>query len=265
MNQIEFNIILPSNSSMKYYPNNTTTNYSTRLPREIELYGEWSVGLSEIHIPCTTLHLRREDTQIAFGDSDPPYFQHGVYNSIQDLVKAINKGVLLYNNNLRCDEIFYDEIGGFVSIVGYSENFKNCKTFELSTIVWRILGYEQGLEVVALSDEAEKKNNINYTLIGKQPASLSRAIPDQLFVYSNLCEPCIVGDTHAPLLRIVDLDAKEFSFGSTIVKRFSPINYVPLLNNRFQTIDIDIRDQFGKSIPFEFGTLTAVLHFKRQF
>ena len=83
------------------------------------------------------------------------------------------------------------------------------------------------------------------TYTGKHHASLARAIPDQLFVYSNLCEPCMVGDTNAPLLIIVNVEAKNFSFGSTIVKKFAPINYIPLLNNRFQTIDIDIRDQFG--------------------
>lgn len=101
--------------------------------------------------------------------------------------------------------------------------------------------------------------------IGCQPASLTRAIPTQIFVYSDICEPAIVGDTHAPLLRIVNINAREFKFGSTIVKSFAPVHYVPVLRNRFQTIDIDIRDQFGKPIPFEFGTLTLVLHFKREF
>ena len=98
--------------------------------------------------------------------------------------------------------------------------------------------------------------------MAKHPASPARAIPDQLFIYSDLSEPCIVGDTHAPLLRIVNLEAKKFNFGTTIAKRFDTINYVPLLNNRFQTIDIDIRGQFGQSIPFEFGMLTVTLHFK---
>ena len=124
--------------------------------------------------------------------------------------------------------------------------------------VKRILGLEDGFSLI-------KSSGGERTFIGKHPASLARAIPDQLFVYSNLCEPCMLGDTSAPLLRIVNVEAKDFSFGSTIVKKFAPINYIPLLNNRFQTVDIDIRDQFGNAIAFEFGTLTVTLHFKREF
>lgn len=267
MNLNDFSIVLPSNSSKKYFPNNTTTNYSTRLPREVELYGKWFVGISEIHIPCTTLHLRREDTLLT-GDraeSQDLHFQYGTFDSIHSLVGAINDALPLYNTKKDvCQKLFYNEKGGFVSIGFLSRNgsVRMCNSPILTEPVKRILGFEEGI-IPAIDKHTIGEYALRY--VGSQPASLARGIPDQLFVYSNLCEPSIVGDTHAPLLRIVNLEAKQFNFGSTIVKKFSPVNYIPLLNNRFQTVDIDIRDQFGKPIPFEFGTLTVTLHFKKEF
>ena len=47
-----FHLMLPSNSSMDIYPNNTTAQYATKLPRRIELDGgNWSVSLKDISTP----------------------------------------------------------------------------------------------------------------------------------------------------------------------------------------------------------------------
>ena len=42
-------------------------------------------------------------------------------------------------------------------------------------------------------------------IVAERPATLSRVIPDQMYVYTNICEPYTVGDTQASLLRIVSL------------------------------------------------------------
>jgi len=52
-----FHLTLPSKSSMDYYPENTVARFTTKLPSNIDLDGEWEVGLSEIglsvpsHVP----------------------------------------------------------------------------------------------------------------------------------------------------------------------------------------------------------------------
>ena len=43
-----FHMILPLNSSMKTYPDNTLNHYVTALSNRIELDGDWEVVLSEI-------------------------------------------------------------------------------------------------------------------------------------------------------------------------------------------------------------------------
>jgi len=48
-----FYVTLPSNASMKYFPDNTQSNWITLMNPPIELTDDWEVGLSEIHIPTT--------------------------------------------------------------------------------------------------------------------------------------------------------------------------------------------------------------------
>lgn len=259
--QNEFSIVLPSNSSMKYFPDNTTTSFSTRLPKELELTGKWMVGISEIHVPCTILHVRRKDAKIA--DDPETYFAHGTYESVQILIRAINEALAVYHKSNQEEMLYFDEKGGYVSFRKFPLKGKP-RTF-LSNIVKRIIGFEGGTVVTNIPVREGSSALSDLMILGKHPACLARALPDQLFVYSNICEPSIVGDTHATLLRIVNLEARKANFGTTIVKRYSPITYVPVLSNRFQIVDIDIRDQFGNNIPFEFGTLTVTLHFKREF
>lgn len=56
----QFFVVLPSNSSMHVYPDNTTTHFSTYLPQQINLDGAWSVALTEIQIPMTMYHINKK-------------------------------------------------------------------------------------------------------------------------------------------------------------------------------------------------------------
>src|SRR3954463_12929451 len=46
-----FYLTLPSNSSQEYFPENTKTEFTTKLASTIELTNEWEVGLAEIMFP----------------------------------------------------------------------------------------------------------------------------------------------------------------------------------------------------------------------
>jgi len=76
----------------------------------------------------------------------------------------------------------------------------------------------------------------------------------------------ITGDVRTPLLRIVPIEIRShnYEFGANLVKHFSFPNYIALQRTNFRTIEIDIRDHLENKIPFEFGTLTVTLHFKRR-
>ena len=78
-------------------------------------------------------------------------------------------------------------------------------------------------------------------------------------IYTNICESYTTGDVHSLLLYAVSLNIEEYTYGAKRVKSFSPPMYLPLLFTSLQTIEIDIRDQLGHPIPFDYGTLSVTL------
>ena len=80
-----------------------------------------------------------------------------------------------------------------------------------------------------------------------------------LYVYCNLCKPQIVGDTLAPLLRIVDSKGKD---GQNIVKFYGQPHFVPLRKKYIDVIQINISDDTGNIISFTLGKVICKLQFR---
>ena len=76
-----------------------------------------------------------------------------------------------------------------------------------------------------------------------------------LCVYTNVVDSRVVGDSVAPLLRIVPLEGKH---GDVVSKSFGNVH------KEFKTIDIDIRDDTGRRVPFERYKVTVTLHVRRR-
>ena len=91
-NSEDFYLVLPSNSSMTYFPENTTTCFTTHLAREIRLRWEWQVGIAEIHVPCTIMHIQESESSYTFKLSSAKlkplenngiyHFPYGVYDNV---------------------------------------------------------------------------------------------------------------------------------------------------------------------------------------
>ena len=84
---------------------------------------------------------------------------------------------------------------------------------------------------------------------------------DTIYVYMDVVESRIVGDSLVPLLRCLPVRGVH---GATVSDRFTNVHYVPLLRKEFATIEVDIRDDTGRRVPFEYGRVTVTLHFRRR-
>ena len=81
-----------------------------------------------------------------------------------------------------------------------------------------------------------------------------------LYVYCDILENTPVGDTEAPLLRIVDASGE---YCTNIHRTFDPPRYVPVQKKSFDSIEIDIRTNEGEPVAFEGGRSTVTVHFRR--
>ena len=70
-----------------------------------------------------------------------------------------------------------------------------------------------------------------------------------------------MSDIKAPLLRVVDAAR---NFGDTIHRLYMTPQYVPVSKKEFNTVEIDIRDDTGRLVPFEFDKVIVTLLCRRR-
>jgi hypothetical protein len=245
-----FYLTLPSNSSMSYYPNNTLTHFMTKLPSRINLEGDWEVGLTEMQYPHSWYNVKEEDTRQVVNNGTEGKFidiSEGYYDSLESLTTLINKTIIAQTKD-KVAQVYYNPFNQKV-VVDIKPNGQLC----LTNGVKALLGYNtsQGTFLGETNGMLFKSPNTVQTDLGMYA----------FYVYSDITEPRVVGDSMVPLLRTVPIAGKH---GESVVKYFQNIDYVPVMKKSFDTIEIDIRDDTGKHIPFEYGKLVVTLHFRKK-
>jgi len=114
-------------------------------------------------------------------------------------------------------------------------------------------------EILGMSKDITNRTNISKMMGSITACDINGGI-HSLYVYSDVLENVPVGDTEAPLLRVVDASGHS---GENIHRTFDRPRYVPIQKKRFDSIEIDIKDDVGLPIGFEGGKLIVVLHFRR--
>lgn len=82
-----------------------------------------------------------------------------------------------------------------------------------------------------------------------------------MFVYTDIIEPQIVGPVMTPLLKIIPIRG---AFGDQQVAEFRHLHYVNVLVKDFDTIQFSIKDQTGLDMAFTSGQVIVKLHFRRR-
>lgn len=244
-------MIISSDNSLKYFPNNEASHFTFRSPYEIQLQGKWKVALVEIHFPETFLHIsddncieldesnNKEAERItnflrsAFWDdsgniqemnidNDDSTFDisslKGIYNSVETLLEQIN-----YLKDIQGHLKFILPHGNFVKVKKVCEE-KKIHVLNLSSQISFILGSKQ-IKNIQITD----KNGYTFDF----PASISNALPSAFFIYSDICESYITGDVQASLLRRISLDTGNYHYGTNKTKEFSWLQYLPVQRNEF--------------------------------
>ena len=91
---IGFYIVLPSDSSTMYFPENKILRFITKLSCEIILNGEWECGVTEVHYPLVFFNVVGDELSITHSTNteiqstlhiSPEHYPKG------DVVETINK------------------------------------------------------------------------------------------------------------------------------------------------------------------------------
>ena len=248
-----FYMTLPSNSSMNYYPENTVTKYKTHLAQPISLDGEWEVGLFEIEYHRTWYNVEEKDSKIRFEHmkdgrvvSEIIHIPHGYYTNIEELTDRINTSVIVFgvkNGITQMPQLRVDKLTRKINI-----HISNGMRIIFSPGIGNILGYNEK-EVFGQTESVVTLHNTYNTEVNCQ----------SLFVYCDILEHVIVGDTKAPLLCSISVSGKH---GDIVRETYDKPMYVPIQKKHFESIEIDIRSDFGEPVPFVNGKSLMTLHFR---
>lgn len=260
----QFYTVLPSNSNLEAFPDNSTSCFTVKLPHEIRVRGRWEVGLSEIHFPHTFLHLSEKNArgtveefivQRMVIDRKKYKIPHGLYEDEDEFLEKVNDEFTRHNISFErnSDQSPYLVIR---STCTDSEDENCIHLIDASRGLLKMLGFDS-------SQENKISIAKGQPITAPRPLRILNALPRQLFVYTDISEPVCVGNVRSSLLSIVPVNLKNYTFGNNQYQTFAPIKYVPLMTDNLSTITIDIRDELGEKIPFEFGTLIATLHFRK--
>jgi len=246
-----FYITLPSNSSAEYYPNNTVACYTTKLADKIELEGEWEIGLAEISIPSQVDNVvyGRCYYDLYLNDrlARKIILSPGNHKHIHTLIHAMHDEQRR-QIPLESDETLFVEFShgnGKISMKFLEEEDRHI-AIQFSHDLAHMLGLDE--------DEKYSRN------IKRRTVSMGAADLHSVYVYCDILEHVAVGDTKAPLLRIVDKPRKRYE---NVHQIMNPILYVPLQKKNFDTVEINIMTDAGVPVPFRSGKAFVVLELRR--
>lgn len=241
-----FYVTLPSDSSMKYFIDNKISHFITRLPKPIELKGEWEVGLSEFFYPHTWYNVMFGNNAFSYDLGDGIVYdgeiREGFYHSVKDILHAI-MSVSAFEGRIK---LSFNPVSKLVRV----ELREGAKILFKDGLA-RMLGFHP----TWVEDQFP---NIRLSPFIADPCADYRV----LMLYTDIIEPQVVGDVFAPLLRIVNVTGND---GDMVLEQYDRPHYLPVNRKIIETLEIVIRMHNGNLTPFERGRSYVKLHFRQKY
>ena len=216
----DFYLTLLSVSSPNMFPDNKQSEFTVRLDHPIHIEEErWDVALAEIATPSEVLNITEENNFFFLTFLDQRFLNRIGMENITEMC----------SNDIACDKYkLFIPTGNYVSPQYLAEEF--CP---LSTTLRRVFWNEQTLtsatfdavsQRMKISAQNEKQVRLLFPkqlgqMLGLDPTMIEKPIGNEqhifkfnvdlhrsftgLFIYSDIADFTFVGDTVAPILRVV--------------------------------------------------------------
>ena len=248
----DFYIVIPSNFKNRSGERNTTSTFTTYLPRLLELdKRSWRVALVQIDYPLNWMNISgvisRVDIERGTGFQEEITVPWGYYKDGHVLANTIN--TLLKNFRLESR----------VKLLQTELFYLACKRDEKITIhptLAGLMGFDRRT-FVGPSKDASREFEEYYSVYPWEP----RSTMYNIYVYSDLVSETIVGDRYVPLLQTLPVRDHDQRSGFAHEEFLNP-HYMPLQTGSFSSIKIQLCDETGNPVFFTSGRVIVKLHFK---
>ena len=237
---------------MDYFPDNTLNAFKIKLPEPIRFENvAMEVGLAEIHYSHTWLNIKSTDDG-SLTDRNVFYFNDGIgyrgcfiteghYDSVSQLIDEMNRALTSTTvGNKEHIHFSYNVLNRKVTV---HIDKPDIKVYFVNPIC-NMLGFKDGSE-------------ITQTTTAPNVSDVDRIT--SFYVYANIVEAQIVGNSSVPMLRTVPVQGQV---GDYVAKIYDQPHYLPVSVKQFDVVEINIMDELGKPVPFESGRVVVKLHFR---
>jgi hypothetical protein len=282
------------------YPNNSQCCFKVKLPKTIHIEKEsWEVALAQLITPSQFLNISKHEAEFHLVTANVDLlkaiekanrkrdnmsinpirrnetsgkpdkwdirfqFEPGSYNSPAHVLGVMN-------------EVLQNSIGEELASknitlhIGYAEALKRPK-FGFTNIGQTGVTFHPFL-FLKLGGNPEFQGEIIHP--GKNIIQMFKYSPNldagynHLYIYSDIAEYNVVGDTLAPILRVTPFktsNAYENVNGSQHINHeLSNLQYIPVSKSEFDTIHIQITGDAGIPVQFVIGKTIVKLHFRQN-
>lgn len=286
---------------MDYFPDNTLTNFTTKLHNEISLKDEWEMGLAEIIFPKRLLNVDENQhvTLIRYLSSQQPSTPSSTeclnfmvkypvkakyYANVEELAYELNnamRGIKDPANVVVADDVgekIFDTLRYMLQngLFTGGKNDSQLASTELPTFSYS--QYEKKVrvelppftEIILSADLRQimgfnlKERICNLTDVKKvcESAEEIRLDPNRQ-TFFIYCDVLENVPVGDTVAPLLRTIDVEGERGTMIHRNFEQPRYLPIQKKNFDSVQIDIRDGLGRPIPFEGDTLIVTLHLRR--
>jgi hypothetical protein len=243
MNGDDFYLTAPSNASYRTYSDNTQSSFRIRTAKAIDL-SRYTVALTEIQYPKSWLTISDCSLEVRRTNADTltAHLPGGRYVDIEQLVDVIQRHV----TNLRLANsllVTWDPIRLKTSVIIRASGMSLSITPQLG----RILGFETYEFTTGVTGS-------------KHHSDIDEGM-SAIYVYSNIVQNQLVGDSLVPLLRVVPIRGARGELYRS--EEFLHPHYLPTVKETTSELQFHLRRDDGSDISFKTGKVVLTLHFRK--
>lgn len=221
--------------------NNTSSRFVTRLPETLRLNKERHViGLTDIIFPASNFNVYKTMSYSVFGENEDRVvvmLPTNNYTTPESINRQLNNPAVAHQVNFSFDDVqklMVIQIGGSGTRV------------ELEPSLAYFLGFGQTklTRTTTASRSIDYSNNIN-----------------TMYIYCDAVDYSTVGSVKANLLQCIPLPG-PLEFGKMQSRCFNPVRYISPSCERLDSIYVELLDEFGQALQFNFGSTVVTLHVK---
>jgi hypothetical protein len=257
---MSFYLYLPSNVSPRYFANNRISRFKVKLPKRLTFEPEeYEVAATEFtYVNSIKTDFSKDDRRLYVHELsnsiDKPnqffaWLPDQNYSSVKTMISNLNEG-------LRKSD------GESLATFTYNEETNQV---EMKTLRGEFVASQKLCIYLGFDDKLEDDGFGNLVRTFPQGSYIATLPPDpglgmnHLFIYCDIIQEQIVGDSMVPLLRMLNISQKK---DQVITETFRPY-YLPLSRLDFDTIEVLLCNEFGEEVTFSRGQATVTLHFRK--